>query len=81
MFAHCLTAQAAMLVKEVDVNGDWVKAAYSYVDSDNNTVTEDFVTYSLDCDESGEHYFVRYDERYYLSEFHNCYGYSLEESE
>lgn len=81
MFAQSLTFASAMLISEVDTNGDWVKAAYSYVDSDNNTVTEDFAEYALDCDENGDCYFVRHDERHYLNEFHNCYGYDPQETQ
>lgn len=81
MFAHCITAQAAMLISEVDVNGDYVKAAYSYTHSDGYEHCAPFLEYVLHYDCEAEDSFFEYaGEKYYLNEFHNCYGYNPEES-
>lgn len=82
MFAQSLTIYSAMLISEVDTNGDSVKAAYSYTDSNNKEQTEEFVTYDLCYDPDLEDYFFeRNGESYYLSDFHNAYGYGTQETQ
>jgi hypothetical protein len=81
MFAYCITAQAAILIKEVDVNGDWVRAAYSYVHSDGSEHCSPFMRYALCYDAEAEDSFFEYaGERFYLNEFHNAYGYDPSET-
>lgn len=81
MFAHCITAQSAMLISEVDTNGDWVLAAYSYMHSDGTEHSAPFAQYELHFDAEAEDSFFEYaGEKYYLNEFHNVYGYTHEES-
>jgi len=82
MFAHCLTAQSAMLIKEVDVNGDWVLASYSYIDSKGVEQTTGFGEYELQYSEESESPFFVYEgERYYLDEFHSAHGFSPKETQ
>jgi len=82
MFAHSITAQAAMLISEVDVNGDWVRAAYSYMHSDGSEHTAPFLRYDLQYDAEAEDSFFEYaGEKYYLNEFHNVFGYTHKESQ
>ena len=82
MFAHCLTAQSAILIKEVDVNGDWVLASYSYIDSKGVEQTTGFGEYDLQYDEDSESPFFVYEgERYHLDEFHSAHGFSPKETQ
>lgn len=82
MFAQCLTIGSAMLIKEVDVNGEWVLAAYSYTDSDGKEHTAPFKPYDLHFNSDLEQYFFEYSgESYYLDDFHNAYGYTAQESQ
>lgn len=82
MFVHCITAQSAMLISEVDVNGEWVKAAFSYMHSDGTEHCAPFLEYDLCYDAETEDSFFEYaGEKYYLNDFFSAFGFTHVESE
>lgn len=82
MLAHCLTAYSAMLISAIDPNGDWVKAAYSYVGSNGVEQRDEFTQYDLEYDSEVEDWYFEYQgEKYHINDFHDAYGTSHAESE
>lgn len=82
MFAHRINAQSVMLISEVDTDGDWVRAAYSYMHSDGTEHTTPFAQHDLCYDAEAKDSFFKYaGKKYYLNEFHNVFGYTHKESQ